>query len=80
MHNGGYDKSGQRADPVVFPEGPSAGGGVVSTAVDPGVPLGPGLLSTCRVLHGPQVTMANRRTKAATTMASVPLFIEPFGS
>ena len=78
MPNGYCDAACQRAEPVVLPEGLSAGGGVVSTAVDPGVPLGPGLLSTCRVLHGPQVTMANRRTKAATTMASVPLFIEPF--
>ena len=38
--------SRQRAAPVVVPEGPSAGGGVLSIAVDPGVPLGPGLLAT----------------------------------
>ena len=78
MHNGCYDAPRQRADPVVLPEGLSAGGGVLSTIVDPGVPLGPGLLSTWLVLHGPHARMASRRTKAAATMASVPLFTGPF--
>ena len=77
MPNGYYDAPCQRAEPVVLPEGLSAGGGVLSTTVDPGVPLGPGLLSTWRVLHGPHVRTTNRRTKPATTMASVLLFIWP---
>jgi hypothetical protein len=70
----------QRTDPVVVPEGPAAGGGVWSTAVDPGVPLGPGLLATCLVFHGPHMRMANTTMKAATIMASVPPLIEPFRS
>src|SRR4051794_40590626 len=61
----------QRAVPVVFPDGPSAGGGALLTAVDPGVPLGPGLLATCGVFHGPHTIRANRRMKAATTIAIV---------
>src|SRR5258708_3904814 len=46
-------KSGQRAAPVVVSEGLPAGGGVRSSAIDPGVPLVPGLLATCSVLHVP---------------------------
>jgi hypothetical protein len=69
--------SPQRALPVVPPEGPSAGGGVRSTAVDPGVPLGPGLLATCRVFHGPDAIMTNTRTKAATIAASVTPLVGP---
>jgi len=68
----------QRAAPVVVPEGPSAGGGVFSIAVDPGVPLGPGLLATCLVFHGPHVRMASARMKAAAIMPSVPPLIELF--
>ena len=46
-------RDGQRAASVVVPdEGLAAGGGVWSSAVDPGVPLGPGLLATCSVFHG----------------------------
>jgi hypothetical protein len=67
----------QRALPVVPPEGPSAGGGVRSTAVDPGVPLGPGLLATCPVFHGPDAIMTNTRTKAATIAASVMPLVGP---
>jgi hypothetical protein len=67
-----------RADPVVVPEGPSAGGGVVSIVVDPGVPLGPGLLATCCGFHGAHMMMAKSITKAATIMANVPPLIEPF--
>jgi hypothetical protein len=70
--------SHQRAAPVVVPEGPSAGGGVRSTAVDPGVPLGPGLLATCPVFHGPPVRIARARTIATTMIASVLPLIEPF--
>src|SRR5882757_6686285 len=68
----------QRADPVVSPEGPAAGGGGPSTAVDPGVPLGPGLIATCLVFHGPHVRSANPRINPATINASVPPLIEPF--
>jgi hypothetical protein len=39
-------KGGQRAAPVVMSEGPTAGGGVSSSTVDPGVPLGPELGGT----------------------------------
>jgi hypothetical protein len=70
----------QRADPVVLPEGLSAGGGVCSTAVDPGVPLGPGLLATCPVFHGPHVRTASTKMNAAAMMASVPRLVEPFRS
>jgi hypothetical protein len=74
----------QRALPVVAvpPDGLSAGGGVPSTAVDPGVPLGPGLLATCPVFRGPDRTIANTRTKAATMAASVTPRLAPscFGS
>src|ERR1700686_633973 len=69
---------GQRAAPVVVPEGPSAGGGVVSTAVDPGVPLGPGLIATCLVFHGPHVRMVIARTSATTMTASILPLIEAF--
>jgi len=68
----------QRAAPVVVPEGPSAGGGVLSTVVDPGVPLGPGLLATCLVFHGPAMRMASARTNATMMTASVLPLIEPF--
>jgi len=68
----------QRAAPVVVPEGPSAGGGVFSIAVDPGVPLGPGLLATCLVFHGPPARMANPRTNATMMIASVLPLIELF--
>src|SRR5450432_3011764 len=68
----------QRADPVVVPEGLSAGGGVCSTAVDPAVPLGPALLATCPVFHGPHARMASTRTNAAAIMASVLPLVEPF--
>src|SRR3979490_2338077 len=54
-------RRGQRPDPVVVPEGPSAGGGVRSTPRGPGVRLGPGLVATWLVLHGPQVRIANTR-------------------
>jgi hypothetical protein len=74
----------QRALPVVAvpPDGLSAGGGVPSTAVEPGVPLGPGLLATCPVFRGPDRTIANTRTKAATMAASVTPRLAPscFGS
>src|SRR6187399_21003 len=70
--------SRQRAAPVVVPEGPSAGGGVRSTAVDPGVPLGPGLLATCPVFHGPPMRIARARTIATMMIASVLPLIEPF--
>jgi hypothetical protein len=63
---------------VVFSEGLAAGGGVLSTAVDPGVPLGPGLLATCLVFDGPHVRSANPRMKPATIKASIPPLIEPF--
>ena len=65
------DKGGQRAAPVVVPEGPAAGGGVWFSAVDPGVPLGPGLLSTCVVFHGPHERMATARMNAAAIMANL---------
>jgi hypothetical protein len=52
-------RDGQRAAPVVVPdEGLAAGGGAGLTAVDPGVPPGPGLLATCVVFHGPHVRIA----------------------
>ena len=58
----------QRAAPVVVPnEGLAAGGGVWSSAVDPGVPLGPGLLATCSVLHGPHLRIATARMNATIT-------------
>jgi len=72
------DGKRQRAAPVVVPEGPSAGGGVRSTVVDPGVPLGPGLLATCLVFHGPPARMARARTNATMMIASVLPPIEPF--
>src|SRR6266446_9049365 len=62
------DGKRQRAAPVVVPEGPSAGGGVRSTVVDPGVPLGPGLVSTWPLFHGPHVRMTSTRTNAAAIM------------
>lgn len=52
------DKGGQRAAPVVVPEGPAAGGGVWSNIVDPGIPLGPGLLARRVVFNGPHVRIA----------------------
>ena len=71
----------QRPAPVVVPdEGPGAGGGVCSTAVDPGVPLGPGLLATCVMFHGPHVRTASASANAAAIMASVAPLMEPFRS
>jgi hypothetical protein len=58
---------GQRAIPVVVPEGLAAGGGVWLTAVDPGVPLGPGLLATCSVFRGPHVMIATASMTTAIT-------------
>ena len=71
-------RGGQRAAPVVVPDGLTAGGGVRSSTVDPGVPLGPGLLATCPVFDGPHIRSANPRMTPATIKASVPLLIEPF--
>jgi len=56
---------------VGVPEGVAAGGGVWSTAVDPGVPLGPGLLATCSVFHGPHVRIATARMNATAITANV---------
>jgi hypothetical protein len=69
-------KGSQRAAPVVPSEGPAAGGGVWSRSVDPGVPLGPGLLATCTVFHGPHARIATARMNAAIT-ASARKLIEP---
>jgi hypothetical protein len=65
------DLGGQRAAPVVVPEGPAAGSGVWSSAVDPGVPLGPGLLATCVVFHGPHVRIATARINATAITANL---------
>ena len=65
-----------RATPVVLPEGLSAGGGVRFTSVDPGVPLGPGLLATCPVFHGPDARIASASKKATTIAARVVPLIE----
>ncbi len=54
---------GQRAAPVVV----AAGGGVVSSTVDPGVPLGPGLGATWVVFHGPHVRIATASMTTAIT-------------
>jgi hypothetical protein len=71
-------KGGQRAAPVVVvPEGPAAGGGVWSSAVDPGIPLGPGLLGTRVVFHGPHVRIATARMNATAIAANVRKLIEP---
>ena len=70
---------GQRAVSVVVSEGPAAGGGVWFSAVDPGVPLGPGLLATWVVFDGPDVRIATARMNATIT-ASVRNLIEPFRS
>jgi hypothetical protein len=78
QQSGARKRRRQRPAPVVVSEGPAAGGGVWSTAVDPGVPLGPGLLATWLVFHGPHVRTASARTNAAAIMASVPPLIEPF--
>ena len=61
------------------PDGPAAGGGVLFIPVEPGVPLGPGLLATCAVFHGPQARITIPSTKAATTAANVPPLILPSG-
>src|SRR3982074_1854972 len=64
-------RDGQRAAPVVVPdEGLAAGGGGWSSAVDPGVPLGPGLLATCSVFHGPHVRIVTASMTTAI-MANV---------
>jgi hypothetical protein len=60
-------KGGQRAAPVVVPDGLAAGGGVWSSTVDPGVPLGPGLLATCSVFRGPHVMIATASMTTAIT-------------
>jgi hypothetical protein len=65
-----------RATPVVLPDGLSAGGGVRFTSVDPGVPLGPGLLATCPVFHGPDARIASASKKATTIAARVVPLIE----
>jgi hypothetical protein len=67
---------GQRAAPVVVSAGLAAGGGVRSSAVDPGIPLGPGLLATCVVFHGPHVRIASARMSATTITTNLRL-IEP---
>jgi hypothetical protein len=59
------------------PEGSAAGGGVWSTAVDPGVPLGPGLLATCSMFHGPHERIATVRMNTTAITASVLKLIEP---
>jgi hypothetical protein len=64
-------KSPQRAEPVVVPEGPAAGGGALLMAVDPGVPLGPSLPATCVPLHGPHTINANSTMKAQRMTANV---------
>jgi hypothetical protein len=66
--------SGQRTVPVVRP----AGGGVWSRTVDPGVPLGPGLLGTCVVLSHARAAIA--RMIATAIMAKVRKLIELFRS
>jgi len=45
----------------------AAGGGVGSSAVDPGVPLGPGLGATWVVFHGPHVRIATASMTTAIT-------------
>jgi hypothetical protein len=51
-------------------EGLAAGGGVRSRAVDPGVPLGPGLLATC-VFHGPHARIAIASDQPLTLFVQV---------
>jgi len=65
---------------VGVPEGVAAGGGVWSTAVDPGVPLGPGLLATCSVFHGPHVRIATARMNATAITANVRKLIMRFST
>jgi hypothetical protein len=61
-------RSGQRAAPVVVSEeGLAAGGGAWLTAVDPGIPLGPGLLATCVVFHDPHASIATASMTTAIT-------------
>jgi hypothetical protein len=60
-------KGVQRAAPVVPSDGLAAGGGVRSSTVDPGVPLGPGLGATCPVFHGPHVRTATASMTTAIT-------------
>ncbi len=67
-------RSGQRTVPVARP----AGGGVWSRTVDPGVPLGPGLLGTCVVLSHARAAIA--RMIATAIMAKVRKLIELFRS
>jgi hypothetical protein len=50
----------------------------LSTVADPGVPLGPGLLATCAVFHGPPARIANARTNATMMTASILPLIELF--
>ena len=47
----------------------TAGGGALLLIVDPGVPLGPELLSTWSTLPGPQIRTTNRSPRAATVAA-----------
>jgi hypothetical protein len=61
----------QRAAPVLVSEGPTAGGGVWFSTVDPGVPLGPGLGATWVVFHGPHVRIATARMNATAITANL---------
>jgi hypothetical protein len=67
-------RSGQRTVPVVRP----AGGGVWSRTVDPGVPLGPGLLGTCVAFSHARAAIAKMIATAIT--AKVRNLIELFRS
>jgi hypothetical protein len=67
----GYRVQTQRAAPVVVSEGLAAGGGVWFSTVDPGVPLGPGLLATCVVFHGPHERIATARMNAPAITANL---------
>ena len=52
---------------MVVPEGPAAGGGAWFSVVDPGIPLGPGLLATRVVFHDPPVSIATASMTTAIT-------------
>ena len=60
---------------MVVSEVPAAGGGVLSRAVDPGVPLGPGLLGTCVVFSHARTAIARMIATAIT--AKVRKLMEP---